>query len=133
MTKFVRELVRRRAGDRCEYCRIPQYAIPDIALHIEHIVAIQHRGTDEAENLGLACDRCNRHKGPNLSAIDPITNAVVRLFDPRRDRWHEHFGQTNYEIVGLTPTGRAAVHLLDMNAGARVQLRVGLRIDLTVE
>ncbi|MGB7159784.1 MAG: HNH endonuclease [Tepidisphaeraceae bacterium] len=133
MTKFVREMVRRRAADRCEYCRVPQYAIPDVLLHIEHIVAIQHRGSDEPANLALACDRCNRFKGTNLSAIDPVTNTIVRLFDPRRDRWPEHFGQTNYEIIGLTETGRATVHLLNMNATTRVQLRVALRLDLTVE
>jgi hypothetical protein len=133
VTKFVRELVRRRAGDRCEYCRIPQYAIPDIALHIEHIVAIQHRGSNDIVNLALACDRCNRHKGPNLSAIDPVSKTMVRLFDPRRDNWQEHFGQTNYRIVGLTPLGRATVQLLDMNATARVRLRVALQLDLTVE
>jgi hypothetical protein len=126
-------MVRRRAGDRCEYCRIPQYAIPDVPLHVEHIIAVQHDGSDDPENLALACDRCNRHKGPNLSAIDPMKNTVVRLFDPRRDRWHDHFGQTNYEIVGLTETGRATVQLLNMNAATRVQLRVALRLDLTIE
>lgn len=133
MTKFVRELVRRRAGERCEYCRIPQHAIPDVALHIEHIVAVQHLGSVDLDNLALACDRCNRHKGTDLSGIDPVTDQVVRLLDPRRDRWNEHCGQTNYEIVGLTATGRATVRLLDMNAAARVQLRVALHLDLTVD
>ena len=133
MTEFVRELVRRRAGERCEYCRIPQHAIPDVRLHVEHVVAAQHGGTDDPENLALACDRCNRHKGTNLTAIDPLTKTIVRVFDPRRQHWLEHFGQTNYEIVGLTETGRATVRLLNMNASARVQLRVALRLDLTVE
>jgi hypothetical protein len=58
---------------------------------------------------------------------------VVRVFDPRRDLWQVHFGQTNYEIVGMTETGRATVRLLNMNASTRVQLRVALRLDLTVE
>ena len=66
MNKFIRELVRRRAGERCEYCRMPQYAIPDVPLHIEHIIAIQHRGSDDVDNLALAYDRCNRHKGTTL-------------------------------------------------------------------
>ena len=30
-------------------------------------------------------DRCNLHKGPNLSGVDPDTGQVVRLFDPRDD------------------------------------------------
>ena len=133
MNTFLRQLVRRRAGERCEYCRIPQFAIPDGPLQVEHIIALQHQGTDDPDNLALACDRCNRLKGPNLSAIDPVTGTVVRLFDPRRDRWHEHFGQTNYEVVGLTPSGRATVRLLDMNATARLRLRVALKLDLTID
>jgi hypothetical protein len=133
VTDFVRELVRHRAGERCEYCRIPQYAIPDVRLHIEHIVALQHGGSDDPENLALACDRYNRHKGPNPSTIDPVTKTIVRVFDPRRERWQEHFGQTNYQIVGLTETGRATVRLLDMNGATRVQLRVALQLDLTAE
>jgi len=32
----VRDLVRRRAGDRCEYCRLPQHA-DEAKFHIEHI------------------------------------------------------------------------------------------------
>lgn len=63
MTPFVREMVRQRAGDRCQYCRIPQYAIPDVRFHVEHVVAVQHGGGDDPENLALACDRCNYYKG----------------------------------------------------------------------
>lgn len=133
MTPFVRAMVRQRAGDRCEYCRMPQYAIPDVLFHVEHVFAIQHGGDDNPENLALACDRCNCYKGPNLSAIDPDSKNVVRLFDPRRDHWHGHFGQTNYELIGLTETGRATVRLLQMNAARRVQLRIALRLDLTVD
>jgi hypothetical protein len=133
VTPFLREMVRRRAGDRCEYCRLPQHALPDITFHVEHIVAIQHGGTDDTENLGLACDRCNSHKGTNLTAIDPLTKNIVRVFDPRRHNWHEHFGQVNYEIVGLSETGRATVQLLNMNAARRVQLRVTWKLDLTID
>jgi hypothetical protein len=34
----VRELVRQRAGKRCEYCRLPQH-VDEAKFHIEHIVA----------------------------------------------------------------------------------------------
>jgi len=53
-----RREVRRRAGERCEYCRLPESA-GDITFHVEHIVAQQHRRDDEPSNLALACDRCN--------------------------------------------------------------------------
>ena len=91
MDPGVRELVRRRAGNACEYCHIPQDATPLISFHIEHIVSRQHGGSDETRALALACDRCNAYKGPNLTSIDPETNAVVPLFNPREDIWGDHF------------------------------------------
>jgi len=60
----VRDLVRERARERCEYCRLPQHA-DEATFHIEHIFAQQHvpPGADEPDNLALACHRCNLHKG----------------------------------------------------------------------
>jgi hypothetical protein len=132
MTPFMRELVRDRAKHRCEYCRLPRRVVPLAPFHIEHIIARQHGGSDDPANLAFACDRCNLFKGPNLSAIDPETGNVVRLFDPRRDNWDEHFGQTNYFVVGLSEIGRATIRLLNMNAERRVRLRVAHRLDLTL-
>jgi len=124
MDSAVRELVRGRAKDRCEYCRLPQSAVLFAPFHVEHVVARQHGGGDEPSNLAFACDRCNLHKGPNLTAIDPETGEIVPLFHPRRDSWQDHFRWENAEIVGRTPTGRATVRLLNMNAKRRLQLRM---------
>lgn len=85
MDPSLREVVRRRAGDACEYCRIPQAATFLIPFHVEHIVSRQHGGTDDPSGLALACDRCNAYKGPNLTSIDPRTLTVVALFSLRRD------------------------------------------------
>ncbi len=92
-------------------------------FHIEHTIARQHGGSDDRSNLALACDRCNLHKGPNLSAIDPETGLVTIRFHPRRDSWNDHFRWNRAEIMGQTPSGRATVQLLQMNAKRRVQLR----------
>ena len=124
MDPTVRELVRRRAGNDCEYCRIPQQATPVIPFHVEHIVSRQHGGTDEPGSLALACDRCNAYKGPNLTSIDPDTGELVALFNARQDVWRDHFVLREGQIVGLTPTGRATVRLLNMNATRRVELRL---------
>jgi 5-methylcytosine-specific restriction endonuclease McrA len=78
MDAATRFLVRQRAGNRCEYCLIHQ-AHYESALHIEHIVSKQHRGTDDLVNLALACNRCNLHKGPNLTGIDPDSGQIVPL------------------------------------------------------
>ena len=118
-----RRLIRERAEHRCEYCRTRQDDEPFITYQIEHVVAIQHGGGDEADNLALACSHCNLHKGPNLSGIDPDTGKVEPLFHPRRQRWTEHFEFRGPEILGQTPSGRATARLLKMNAPARTDLR----------
>ena len=123
MAAATRALVRERAGDRCEYCALPQSVEPFFAFHIEHIVARQHGGGDEPENLALACYHCNARKGPNLTALDPATAAVVPLFHPRRERWAAHFMLNGNLIEGITPAGRATVALLKMNAPDRRRLR----------
>jgi len=126
MDSDLRASVRRRADNRCEYCRLPQSAVPMAPFHVEHIIAKQHGGQDELANLALACDRCNLHKGPNLSGVDPQTGNVVLLFHPRKNAWEENFCQQSAQILGLTATGRATVRLLDMNARRRVELRANL-------
>lgn len=69
------------------------------------------------------CSFCNAYKGPNLSSVDPLTGRVVPLFNPRQDRWRDHFALGGGEVAGLTPIGRATVRLLNMNAEHRVELR----------
>jgi 5-methylcytosine-specific restriction endonuclease McrA len=123
MEAVTRLQVRQRAGSRCEYCHIPEAATPFIAFHTEHIIAQQHLVDDSLDNLALACDRCNAYKGPNLSSIAPDSNTIVNLFHPRRDNWDEHFELMSGLVIGKTPTGRATVRLLKMNAPRRVQLR----------
>src|SRR5215217_4684844 len=99
-----RQEVRRRAQDLCEYCRLPQSAIY-LRFHIEHVIARQHGGRDDMGNLALSCDRCNLYKGPNLTAIDPESGDLVRLFNPRTDEWQRHFRIYDAVIEGLTEIG----------------------------
>ncbi len=122
MNAAKRGFVRRRADDHCEYCLLHQDHSKR-PHHIEHIVARQHGGSDDDDNLALACHRCNLSKGPNLTGIDPLTGYVVPLFNPRRDRWAEHFVPEGARIEGLSSAGRATVQVLSMNAARRVELR----------
>jgi HNH endonuclease len=117
-----RQFVRDRAGERCEYCRLHQRNC-ELLHHIEHIVARQHGGSDDVDNLALACHRCNLHKGPNLSGIDPLTGGVEILFHPRRGRWDDHFAFRRAYLEGLTPSGRATVEVLGLNDPRRLELR----------
>jgi hypothetical protein len=122
MDAATREFVRQRAGDRCEYCLMPQ-EIDDWPFHVEHIVAKQHGGGNQKDNLCWACSRCNLNKGPNLSSVDRTNGASVQLFNPRTQSWHEHFSIAKGRIVGSTPARRATAQLLQMNDERRVELR----------
>lgn len=122
-TAATKRRVRERAGFRCEYCRVQQDDEPFLTYQIEHVVPRQHGGGDDADNLALACPQCNLHKGPNLAGVDPETNAIEPLFNPRRQSWEEHFEVRGPYIVGRTATGRATVRVLAMNEQTRVDLR----------
>jgi hypothetical protein len=119
----LRRLVRARAADRCEYCRIEQAHESFLSFHIEHVIEKQHGGGTSESNLALSCHHCNLQTGPNLSGIDNATRQLVPLFHPRLDRWTDHFELNDGYVVGLTPTGRATAAVLAMNAPARVQIR----------
>lgn len=123
MDQALRNFVRERAGNQCEYCRLPQSAGASVRFHIEHIRPRQHGGSDDAANLALACPNCNWHKGPNLSGIDPESGEIVPLFNPRQEKWANHFELVGFEILGVTPSGRASVQLLQLNLPERVDVR----------
>ena len=125
MDAATRALVWARAGDCCEYCRVHQDHV-ELSHHIEHIVARKHGGPNDPSNLCVACERCNLFKGSDLTGIDAATGQVERLFNPRTQAWTDHFELRGPLIVGLTPTGRATVRVLSMNAGQRLQLRAAL-------
>ncbi|MEQ8209544.1 MAG: HNH endonuclease signature motif containing protein [Lacipirellulaceae bacterium] len=114
--------VRERANGQCEYCRLPDL-FTTIPFHVEHVIAQVHQPKDSESNLAWACPHCNWNKGPNLSTLDPETKEKVDLFNPRVDHWSEHFAVKDYEIIGLTPTGRGTVELLKMNRPERIEVR----------
>jgi 5-methylcytosine-specific restriction endonuclease McrA len=79
-----------RAHGCCEYCHLPvEYS--EEPFNSDHIIAKQHRGGRSLDNAAFACGRCNRKKGPNIAAIDPVTNRLVPLFNPRINKWKSHF------------------------------------------
>ena len=129
MDRETRDFVCDRAQDRCEYCRIHQRYYT-IRFHVEHIVARQHRGSDDESNLALACHFCNRHKGPNLTGIDPETGELTSLFDPRTKVWSDHFRAERGRIVGLTAVGRTTVYVLNMNDLERIRTRLELEPEV---
>ncbi len=123
MDEALRLFVRNRAHHTCEYCQLAASDAPFLSFHVDHIIARQHGGTDDLDNLALACLWCNLYKGPNLTGIDPESNQITSLFHPRRENWYTHFALQGVYIIGKTPTGRATVRVLNMNASEPIALR----------
>jgi len=125
MERALEEFVWQRAGHRCEYCQVSQ-AYDRLPFAIDHVIARKHRGRTVAGNLCLACFACNNHKGPNIAGIDPKTGKIVLLFHPRRHKWHANFRWDGPILVGLTPSGRATVLVLEINLDDRANFRQSL-------
>jgi len=121
----LRREVLRRSGDRCEYCQSPARLIGG-PLHVDHIIPMAGGGDTVPENLAQACSRCNLHKARRTAARDPVSGAMVPLFNPRRQSWARHFrwGPGGAHIQGRTRSGRATVEALAMNEATIVAARL---------
>ena len=122
--KSLRRRVTNQAKHRCGYCLTSEFVI-GAPMEIDHLVPISLGGPTEENNLWLACSLCNEHKADRIAALDPQTGEAVRLFNPRRQSWADHFAWNNAadRIVGMTPTGRATVIALNLNRASLVSAR----------
>jgi 5-methylcytosine-specific restriction endonuclease McrA len=68
----LRERIRMQAGDRCGYCLSAQRYV-FAPLEIDHLLPTARAGTDDEENLWLACRMCNGFKSDHTHGHDPIT------------------------------------------------------------
>lgn len=109
-----RQIVARRAHNVCEYCLIAE-ADAYFRFQVEHIISRKHGGSSELENLALACVFCNRYKGSDIASLIPETDKLARFYNPRTDRWQEHFRLNGVVIEPLTEIGEATVRILQMN------------------
>ena len=108
--------VRERADGRCEYCRVPE-TDTFMPHEADHIYAEKHGGETTADNLCLSCWMCNRHKGTDLTSLDPLTGDITPLFHPRNATWAEHFSLDGPYIRPLTAQARVTVRLLQDAVG----------------
>lgn len=111
-----KELVRKRANYLCEYCHSWE-RISATRFTVDHVKPKSLAGSDDSDNLALACRRCNERRYNFVTGIDHQTQSKVSIFNPRKQIWSEHFtwsldGRT---IIGTTPIGRATCERLDLN------------------
>jgi hypothetical protein len=118
----LRAEVARRAGFRCEYCLILE-GDAGFRHQVDHIISRKHGGGPQTENLAYACVLCNRAKGADIAALDPVSGNPILLFNPRADDWAAHFGLEGGEIVALTRTGLVTSRLLRFNLPERIAER----------
>jgi len=118
----LRREVYQRAHGRCEYCLLSQQDA-FFPHESDHIIAEKHGGATTIKNLALAYFDCNRFKGSDIASLDPDTGSLVALFNPRTQKWKEHFSFEGGLIIALTPTASATVRLLKLNLPARVEAR----------
>jgi hypothetical protein len=126
ISQRLRREIRARAAGRCEYCLVHE-ALLLAGCEVDHIVSRKHGGITEFSNLALSCARCNRAKGTDIGSIHPGSRTFIRLFNPRLDRWDEHFVMDGARIVGLTPVGQVTVTLLRFNEDERLLERTLLK------
>jgi 5-methylcytosine-specific restriction endonuclease McrA len=85
----IRQQVATRAGFLCEYCLIAEEDT-FFGCEVDHIIGLKHGGSSALDNLAYACAFCNRHKGSDIGSISE-PGEFSRFFNPRTDRWAEHF------------------------------------------
>lgn len=121
----LRKTVAERAGYRCEYCRRLE-ADSFIKFQIDHIISRKHRGQTILENLAYSCSICNGNKGSDIGTILQDSETFVRLFNPRKHSWFDHFYVQEGMICSKTDIGEATILVLELNAVSRILERLDL-------
>ncbi len=115
----LRRLVTARAENICEYCLIAEEDT-FFGCEVDHVISEKHGGPTEEENLALACALCNQAKGTDLASILWDTGELIRLFNPRTDKWGDHFQLNGAAIDSQTKIGKVTASLLGFNSDERV-------------
>jgi hypothetical protein len=111
-----------RAASRCEYCMMHQ-SLQGATFHVEHIHPKARGGASELGNLALACPGCNFGKSDRVALLHNESGKFVRVFNPRSDRWSDHFRWSGYRMDALTEVGHALIDALDLNSSRRQLIR----------
>jgi HNH endonuclease len=128
ISESIQQQIRERANYLCEFCHADerwQY----VRFTVDHVLPVSLGGSDNLDNLTLACFHCNRRKTNRLIGIDPESQTEVPIFNPRQDRWQEHFIWSMDEVLiqGLSAIGRATVATLVLNRDRVISIRAADR------
>ncbi|MGF1496964.1 MAG: HNH endonuclease [Elainellaceae cyanobacterium] len=120
----LRNQIRATDGNCCCYCQTSEI-LSGIRMSFDHIRPRSKGGETCFDNVCLACRSCNEFKGDCVTAQDLITQQRIPLFNPRLQRWHDHFvwSDDGTTIEARTAVGRVTVLALRMNHAAIVSAR----------
>jgi len=121
----LRMLVADRAEHLCEYCRIHEDDT-FFGCEVDHIISLKHSGRTDSDNLAFACAFFNRFKGSDIASVSRDTGELVRFFNPRIDKWSDHFRLEGNFIHSLTEIGEATARILRFNDTERILEREAL-------
>ncbi len=119
-----KKLVAERAFFLCEYC-LQFEGHASARFQFEHIISLKHGGLTVLENLAFSCVFCNRNKGTDVGTLLAPTH-FVRFFNPRIDRWRDHFEFSGVAIYAKTEIGEATIKGLNLNQTDRLLERYAL-------
>jgi hypothetical protein len=119
MSRYVsdelRALVSRRAGWKCEYCKLSS-EFSYFRFHVEHIISIKHGGKTIESNLAFACPLCNLYKGTDIGTEIEGHESLIRFYNPRIDNWNEHFvAEPSGVLSPKSAIGMATIKILNLN------------------
>ena len=73
--------------------------------------------------------RPKKSLGQNFLQDVNVAQKIVRLFNPRRNKWERHFRWDGVRVAGRTAIGRTTTVVFGMNLPDRLALRESL-LDL---
>ena len=121
----LRRFVAERAENFCEYCMIHE-SDTYFGCEIDHIISLKHGGNTNADNFAYSCSFCNRHKGSDVGSVIIGNNKFIRFYNPRKDKWTDHFKLDGSIIRPLTNIGEVTCKILIFNSAERIIERESL-------
>jgi 5-methylcytosine-specific restriction endonuclease McrA len=75
----IRQIIRERAKYICEYCHSSERLSAN-CFTIDHVIPKPLGGSDEINNLALACRRCNERRYNFVAGLDSETQAIAVVY-----------------------------------------------------
>ena len=120
----IQRLVLAESKGCCEYCW-SRSNFSSSSFHFDHIIPVSKEGLSTFDNIARSCGGCNGFKQDKTAYFDPLTHELCPLYNPRRDKWSEHFqwSADDLTVEGITSVGRTTVELLQVNRISNTNLR----------